>query len=156
MESLGKLRSAGIAGGAAALGIALAEPPPASAQVPEGSQFQVNTYTTLDQYTPSVAIQSTGDFVVIWRSPGSSGTDTSDRSVQGQRFDSAGLPLGTEFQVNTYTSGNQRSPAVAGDAGGDFVVVWQSSGQDGSSYGVFAQRFAASIAAAFFSTNSTR
>ena len=31
--------------------------------------------------------------------------------------------------------------AVAMDADGDFVVVWQSYGQDGSGYGVFAQRF---------------
>src|SRR5687767_635397 len=46
-----------------------------------------------------------------------------------------------EFQVNTYTSGPQRYPAVAMDADGDFVVVWQSNQQDGNSDGIFAQRF---------------
>ena len=34
--------------------------------------------------------------------------------------------------------GNQTAPDVAIDAAGDFVVVWQSPGQDGSGYGVFA------------------
>lgn len=33
---------------------------------------------------------------------------------------------GDQFQVNTYTSGKQRDPALAVDADGDFVVVWAS------------------------------
>src|SRR5512145_1124827 len=32
-------------------------------------------------------------------------------------------------------------PAVAADAGGNFVITWDSYRQDGSDYGVFAQRF---------------
>ena len=31
---------------------------------------------------------------------------------------------------------------MAADAAGNFVVVWQSDGQDGSGYGVFGQRYA--------------
>ena len=50
---------------------------------------------------------------------------------------------GGEFQVNTYTTGNQSYPAVAMDADGDFVVAWTEPGQDGSGYGVFARRFTA-------------
>ncbi|MDZ4689373.1 MAG: cadherin repeat domain-containing protein [Planctomycetaceae bacterium] len=55
-------------------------------------------------------------------------------------------PVGGEFRVNTYTTGAQRtfteSPqSVAMDADGDFVVTWTSYPQDGSSYGVYAQRF---------------
>src|SRR5262245_37811447 len=37
---------------------------------------------------------------------------------------------GPEFQVNTYTANGQSLPAVAADGNGNFVVVWQSSGQD--------------------------
>jgi len=49
-------------------------------------------------------------------------------------------PVGSEFQVNTYTTSFQRNPAVASDAAGNFVVVWDSSeGQDGSDSGVFGQ-----------------
>jgi uncharacterized membrane protein len=33
---------------------------------------------------------------------------------------------GAEFQVNTYTTDHQTSPAVAADAAGNFVVVWES------------------------------
>ena len=43
-------------------------------------------------------------------------------------------PVGPEFQVNTYTTGSQNAAAVASDASGNFVVVWDShDGQDGAS-----------------------
>jgi hypothetical protein len=64
-----------------------------------------------------------GDFVVVWHSLGSGGTDTSDFSVQGQRYDAAGSAQGSQFQVNTYTTNVQFAPSVAMDADGDFVVV---------------------------------
>ena len=51
-------------------------------------------------------------------------------------------PKGSEFQVNTYTTGVQASPAVAMDgSSGAFVIAWSSSGQDGSSSGIYAQRY---------------
>lgn len=56
-------------------------------------------------------------------------------------------PIGDEFQANTYTLGEQGIPAVAGDASGRFVVVWQSgseyygSGPDGSRTAVRGRRF---------------
>ena len=71
-----------------------------------------------------VASDSSGNFVVVWQSNGSAGSDTSDTSVQGQRYDASGSPIGGEFQVNTYTTGNQADPSVASDSAGNFVVVW--------------------------------
>jgi hypothetical protein len=68
------------------LGLAAAMPAGAQAPVPEGAQFQVNTYTTINQGYPSVATDADRDLVVIWQSSGSSGTDTSGYSIQGQRF----------------------------------------------------------------------
>jgi hypothetical protein len=47
----------------------------------------------------------------------------------------------TEFRVNSYTDSDQEDPAVAADADGNFVVVWQSRGQDGEYGGVFGQRY---------------
>ena len=38
------------------------------------------------QYYSEVAADSLGDFVVVWNSEGSNGTDTSGFSIQGQRF----------------------------------------------------------------------
>jgi len=92
--------------------------------VPLGNQFQVNTYTTSIQSSASVAVDPDGDFVVVWNSWGSYGTDTSYRSIQGQHYDASGTPVGDQFQVNTYTTDNQLSPAVAFAATGSFVVVW--------------------------------
>src|SRR5438094_391491 len=56
----------------------------------------------------------------------------------------AAQPLGSEFRVNTYTTSYQGRPRVAADSTGNFVVVWQSSGQDGSGSGVFGQRYSSS------------
>ena len=60
--------------------------------------------------------------------------------------------VGSEFQVNTVTVSGQFYSKTAMDADGDFVVTWVSTGQDGSSNGVFAQRYdssGASVGAEF-------
>jgi hypothetical protein len=76
-----------------------------------------------------------GSFVVVWSSYGQDG---SNRSVHGQRFDSAGSAVGTEFQVNSYTTNEQfYSSSIAVNAAGDFVVVWASVSQDGATLGMF-------------------
>ena len=105
---------------------------------PLGGEFQVNTYTTNTLDDPSVASDASGNFVVIWSS---FRQDESNYGVFGQRYDSGGNALGGEFQVNTYTTNNQYTPSVASDATGTFVVVWNSKYQDGSSFGIFGQRY---------------
>ena len=110
-----------------------------SAGVPAGTEFQVNSYTTGVQGNPAVAAQADGSFVVVWTSDGD--RDGSESSVHGQRFDSVGEPIGTEFQVNTYITGAQDSAAVAAGADGGFIVVWTSEGQDGSENSVQGRRF---------------
>ncbi len=112
----------------AAFGLVLAPPSEAQPPLPAGGEFQVNTYTTSQQTEPSVAMQSDGRFIVTWESFGSAGTDTSLGSIQGQRYDAHGVPLGAEFQINTYSTGHQSVPAVAAASNGDFVVVWTSAG----------------------------
>jgi len=106
--------------------------------VPIGPEFQVNTYTTNYQYRPSVAVDGSGIFVVVWQS---FGQDGSEGGIFGRWFDGGGAPLGGEFQVNTVTMGNQARPSIAVDGSGNFVVTWNSYGQDGSGYGVFGRRF---------------
>jgi hypothetical protein len=49
--------------------------------------------------------------------------------------------VGSEFQVNSFTTNDQSRAAVAPAGAGGFVVVWDSYGQDGASRGVYAQRF---------------
>lgn len=99
---------------------------------PLGGEFQVNTYTNSFQYAPAIASDPAGNFVVVWQSDGSGGGDSLNYSVQGQRYSATGIALGNEFQVNSYTTGRQKAPAVAADADGDFVVVWESNGSGGS------------------------
>lgn len=68
-------------------------------------------------------------------------------AVQGCQPDGGGIPLaflGEEFMVNTFTENFQDRAAVAAADSGDFIVTWESFGVDGISFGVAAQRFAAS------------
>jgi len=58
-----------------------------------------------------------------------------------QRYNAAGVAQGSEFRVNSYTTNLQTSPAIGVDADGDFVITWQSYVQDGSDYGIYAQRY---------------
>ena len=108
---------------------------------PLGPEFRVSTYTTGVQFLPSVAFDTSGDFVVVWTG---ASQDGSSYGVFGQRYAGSGSPLGPEFPVNTFTTNLQFAPAVASESSGNFVVVWTSSSQDGSSYGVFGQRYASS------------
>ena len=102
------------------------------------TEFRVNTFTVSVQGAPAVALDAGGDFVIAWES------FIQDQSVFGvfaQRFDSAGTTQGIEFQVNSYTTSDQKSAAIAAQADGDFVIAWQSRNQDSSNYGIFARRF---------------
>jgi hypothetical protein len=104
-------------------------------------EFHVNTYTPNLQQGSSIAVESNGDFVIVWHSYTQAG-NPNGYSVFGQRFDSSGTRLGVEFQVNTYTLGYAYRPRIASDSDGDFVVVWQENNEvDGDSYGIFGRRF---------------
>jgi hypothetical protein len=110
---------------------------PALAQVRAGGEAVVNTYTTGGQVNAGVAVVRDGSFVVAWEGP----RDGSGDAVGAQRFNGAGARVGGELQVNTYTLAEQERAAVAAGRDGRFVAVWESYGQDGSSEGVFAQRY---------------
>ena len=112
-----------------------------AAAVPVGPEFQVNTYTPGAQYRAAVTAIS-GGFVVAWQDGSAPGAGSPGRGIFAQRFvGSPSTPLGSEFQVNSYTTGFHGSPAVSGWSNSLFVVAWHSDGQDGSGLGVFAQRY---------------
>lgn len=123
----------------------------ANSGVAASPEFQVNTYVADQQALPSVATNTQGDFVVLWASYADlfsdfGGQDGSGRGIFGQYFAASGQRLGREFQVNTYTTGNQggrqvREADVAMWNDGSFAAVWTSAGQDGDSDGVFGQIF---------------
>ncbi|MBM4094344.1 MAG: hypothetical protein FJ276_33795 [Planctomycetes bacterium] len=101
----------------------------------------MNTEVTGAQDEPAIGMNGTGQFVITWSSDGQDGDG---RSVFAQRFDAAGAKQGSEFQVNTFIAGDQAASTLGVDAAGNFVVAWQSTGQDGNGNGVYARRFDAS------------
>jgi len=105
-----------------------------------GDEVQANTYTLNGQLNATVGMSTAGAFVVAWES--ANGQDGNDNGVFARRFNASGAAIGAEIQVNSYTTGSQRSTVAAMDGNGGFVVAWQSAGQDlGGTYGVFARRF---------------
>ncbi|NTW54978.1 MAG: DUF4347 domain-containing protein, partial [Chlorobaculum sp.] len=103
-----------------------------------GSEFQINTHTASSQSIPAIASLHDGGFVATWQS---SLQDGSYWGVYGQRYDAAGNAVGVEFLVNTTKTYTQSAPSVTALADGGFVVVWNSSGQDGDGYGIYGQRY---------------
>lgn len=58
-----------------------------TAGLPDGPQFQINTFTDSYQLLPKIAADHRdGDYLVVWNSAGSFGDDNDSTSVQGQRF----------------------------------------------------------------------
>ena len=117
---------------------------------PIGTDFQVNSYTTDNQYAPRVATGPDSEFIAVWTSVRGDGTDQFTASVQGQRFAADGTPSGDQFQVNTYTNLLQKKPTLAINAEGEFIVTWSSGhpviedgGPDGSFLSSQGQHFAA-------------
>jgi hypothetical protein len=104
-----------------------------------GGETLANAYTTNLQSNAAIAPQPGGGLVVVWSSAGPEGL--SNVGIFGRRFDAAGEPIGADFHVNAYTTGEQSVPSVASDGDGNFVVAWESDGQDGQGYGIFARRF---------------
>ena len=99
-------------------------------------EILVNTTTTNTQHVPNVAMDGSGNFIVVWDSYASGNYD-----VRAQRFNSSGAAVGGEFTVNTTLAGDQRLNSVAMNASGAFVITWTGINGDGSGNGVFGQRF---------------
>ncbi|ESQ77680.1 S-layer family protein [Asticcacaulis sp. AC402] len=101
-----------------------------------GAPVLINTYTTSTQYLPQVASIDGGGFMTVWAS---NGQDGGSYGIYGQVFDGAGARVGVEFRINTTTAGSQNVPDITALDNGNFAVVWQSNGQDGSGTGGYLQ-----------------
>ena len=103
---------------------------------PVGSETRVNAVATGNQNGASAVGFDGGGHAVIFASDDGDGS-----GVFVQRYDSTGAVSGAAVRVNTTTEGEQSNPSIARLANGGYVVSWQAAGQDGSSYGVYEQRF---------------
>jgi hypothetical protein len=95
---------------------------------PAGPEFRVNAFSTNLQRNPAIATASNGNFVVAWDADVQDG---SNRGIFVQRFDINGNPQAAEFRANSFTTGDQYRPAIASDAAGNFLVVWEGRGMGG-------------------------
>ncbi len=96
--------------------------------------------TTVATGQPAIAMDGAGNYVVVWQSVGQDGDQG---GIYAKRYNALGVAQGGEFRVNVVTAGDQAAPAVAMRPNGDFVVTWQSHGQDGSGWGIYARQFSA-------------
>jgi hypothetical protein len=104
-----------------------------------GNEFRVNTTTSGDQSDAAVGINRfTSEFVVTWTS---AGQDGSGKGIYAQRFNASGVAQGTEFRVNTTTTGDQYDSSVAVDGAGEFYVLWTNAAVTANGLQVNGQQF---------------
>ncbi len=125
-----------------ALGLSTLCTHPIAAQIePIGNSIQVGTNDGTNQFLPTVAAAPNGNFVVAWSRAFDfpfMGQMIPVRQLQARAFDSAGAPVGFEFNIR---SGYQTAfipDATAIDGG--FVVAWEKQ----FDYGVHAIKLDAS------------
>ncbi|WP_299471232.1 Ig-like domain-containing protein [uncultured Roseibium sp.] len=110
-----------------------------------GAEFLVNSENSGTQDQPSVTAFANGGFAITWKSQnsGSAGDGDSNGVFYQVYADSVAnyTAVGGELQANSYTDSSQDNPKIVGLVGGGHVIVWESSGQDGSADGVFAQQY---------------
>ncbi len=103
-----------------------------------GSESLVNTEITGNQYAPDVAMDSVGNFTVVWTSAGQDGDGD---GIYGQHYFADGSSNGVEFQVNTNTTGFQNYPSIGMSKTGAMAIGWNSYDQSSDYDGAFAQAY---------------
>ncbi|MBD3384612.1 T9SS type A sorting domain-containing protein [candidate division KSB1 bacterium] len=98
---------------------------------------RVNVVSAGNQESPVVAMNRSGNTVVIWAHYSH---PDSMYDIMGQLYSAAG-PVGDNFLVNSHISHSQTAPSVAMAADGRFIVVWESWFQDDGDRGIYGQRF---------------
>ncbi|MFN4150142.1 MAG: hypothetical protein ACK4IX_04295, partial [Candidatus Sericytochromatia bacterium] len=90
------------------------------------SNLQVLEVDSFQQSDSSVAVNSSGNFVITWVDNRSGNND-----IYARRFNNSGSSIGLEFKVNTIDSVSQHNPSVDIDSSGNFVITWvDNSGAD--------------------------
>jgi hypothetical protein len=103
-----------------------------SSGVQIGGEFQVNTTASKSWNSPKVAMDASGDFVIVWsgQSTGSTSSDISD--IYGRAYNANGQALTSQFLISQFVfgvqpAGMQFEPSVAMSPDGTYVVAWAST-----------------------------
>ena len=99
-------------------------------------EFTVNTTAERSQQNPRISMTEQGEFVIVWHSE--TGSEVNAKDVYARQYNASCMPVGDETRLNSFAPDEQKYPAVAVSRSAKYVAAWQSYGQDGSQYGIFA------------------
>ncbi len=103
-----------------------------------GGERILNTLNGDPEYLNGMASATASnglDYFVVWSN--SSDYDGDGYTVFGQRLETDGAKIGTEFQINLHTESNQMNPQVSTDGKG-YAIVWDSEHADNSGSSIYA------------------
>lgn len=103
---------------------------------PLGPEMVIAPATAYDSIA-SVACGKGNVFVVAWQSDQPPALRRSD--ILAQRYQMTGAKIGGTILVNKIVDNDQRNPSVAMDPAGNFVVVWESTTDNGGA--IMGRRF---------------
>jgi hypothetical protein len=105
---------------------------------PLSGEIQVNQFDEGIQDLPEISVDGDYGLIVVWQSfP----PEFEQQGVYGRRLHLDGRFLGDEFRISQEIEAYQDFPVVQGLPDGGFMVAWETSGQDGSGFGIYARRF---------------
>ncbi|MFO7891311.1 MAG: T9SS type A sorting domain-containing protein [bacterium] len=101
-----------------------------------GPNFKVNDDKgSVYQYTPKIAMNDTGNTVIVWRDKRNGHSD-----IYLQRYNANGSAVSTNIRVNDdTTSSEQSNPVIDINKKGNFVIAWKD--KRNNRYEIYAQRF---------------
>ena len=101
-------------------------------------ELPVNTYVIGEQSDPAMYSNDLNEFLILWNS---FGEDGSSYGIYGRYYFNNGTVITDAFQINMYNNDDQGQPSAVAISNNRWVIAWHSNGQDGSSYGVYANIF---------------
>ncbi|MBX9459327.1 MAG: cadherin domain-containing protein [Rhizobium sp.] len=108
-----------------------------SAQIyrPDGtiavSQFAVESTTEGTQQQVTLTALPSGGFLAVWSSNDLLGADTNNYGIRARVFSESGVPVGTDYVINTAFGGAQNFPNATVLSDGRILVTWTSADATG-------------------------
>ncbi len=106
-----------------------------------GPEQEVQSDVSRRHEAPVIVADSSAAVTIAWQEIDLA---SGDKQVLASRFDAANVPEVFDFPVNSTSAGDQIAPALFGSS--RLVAAWASFAQDGSSFGIFAQRLGSPLA----------
>ena len=102
---------------------------------PIGDEFALAPDFAGAMQAPQIVPLAAGSHIVLWQSP----LSARNTNVFGQLYGADGREIGPPARINSFTDSQQLAPVAVPLADDQMLVAWQSLGNDGDDYGVFAQ-----------------